>query len=322
MQTRMLGKSGLELTTVGLGTWAIGGGDWKFGWGPQDDDDAVSAIVEAVDVGINWVDTAAVYGDGHSEELVGRALKELGPSRHPLVATKCGRVFQSDGNIAGDLSRASIMREVEASLRRLGTDVIDLYQIHWPLPEEDIEEGWSTMADLVKQGKVRHIGVSNFQVDQLKRVQAIHPVASLQPPYSMIVRDIEEEILDFCHDQGIGVITYSPMYKGLLTGAFSKQRMEQLADRDHRRHDPRFQSPQLERNLALVDALRPIAQRCGRTLAELAIAWVLRQPAVTAAIVGARRPGQIAATASASDWNLPDDVIAEIAALLSNGTLP
>ena len=316
MQTRMLGNSGLELTTVGLGTWAIGGGDWKFGWGPQDENDAVSAVVKAVDLGINWVDTAAVYGDGRSEEIVGRALKQLGSSRRPLVATKCSRVFQPDGNIEGDLSRANIMREVDASLHRLGIDVIDLYQLHWPVPDEDIEEGWAAMAELVQLGKVRHIGVSNFNVAQMKRAQTIHAIASLQPPYSMIVRDVEEQTLDFCQDQGIGVITYSPMYKGLLTGTFSTERLEKLGAGDHRRNDPRFQSPLLEKNLALVDSLRPIAQRHGRTLAELAIAWVLRQSAVTSAIVGARRPEQIAATAPASDWQLDADDIATIDTLL------
>ena len=311
----MLGNSGLELTTIGLGTWAIGGGDWKFGWGPQDENDAVSAVVKAVELGINWIDTAAVYGNGRSEELVGRALRQLGPSRRPLVATKCSRVFQPDGNIKGDLSRANILREVDASLQRLGIDVIDLYQLHWPIPAEDIEEGWATMAELVQQGKVHHIGVSNFNVAQMKRAQTIHAIASLQPPYSMLVRDVEEEILGFCQDQGIGVITYSPMYKGLLTGAFSTQRLEKLAADDHRRNDPRFQPPQLEKTLALVDNLRPIAQRQGRTLAELAIAWVLRQPAVTAAIVGARRPEQIAATAPAGDWRLDAADIAAIDAL-------
>ena len=316
MQTRILGNTGLELTTVGLGTWAIGGGDWKFGWGPQDENDAVNAVVKAVDLGINWIDTAAVYGDGHSEELVGRALKELGSSRRPLVATKCSRVFQMDGNIKGDLSRANIMREVDASLHRLGTDVIDLYQLHWPVPDEDIEEGWTAMADLVRQGKVRHIGVSNFDVTQMKRAQTIHAIASLQPPYSMIVRDVEKELLGFCQDQGIGVITYSPMYKGLLTGAFSTERLENLGAGDHRRNDPRFQSPQLERFLALVDGLRPIAQQHGRTLAELAVAWVLRQSAVTSAIVGARRPEQIVVTAPASDWQLDAEDIATIDALL------
>ena len=316
MQTRMLGNSGLELTTVGLGTWAIGGGDWKFGWGPQDENDAVSAVVKAVELGINWIDTAAVYGDGRSEVLVGRALKELGSSRRPLVATKCSRVFQTDGNIKGDLSRANIMREVDASLQRLGIDVIDLYQLHWPVPDEDIEEGWGTMAELVQQGKVRHIGVSNFNVAQMQRAQAIHSIASLQPPYSMIVRDVEEQILEFCQNQGIGVIIYSPMYKGLLTGAFSTERLAKLEAGDHRRNDPRFQSPQIEKTLALVDRLRPIALRHGKTLAELAIAWILRQPAVTSAIVGARRPEQIAATAPASDWQLGADDIAAIDALL------
>lgn len=316
MRTRRLGNSGIELTTVGLGTWAIGGGDWKFGWGPQDEQEAIDAVIKAVDLGINWIDTAAVYGDGKSETIVGRALQELGASRRPFVATKCSRLIQPDGNVIGDLSRANLLREVEASLKRLDVDVIDLYQLHWPKPPEDIEEGWSAMAELVQQGKVRYIGVSNFNVEQMRRIQPIHPITSLQPPYSMIVRDVENVILDFCADQGIGVICYSPMYKGLLTGAFSAERMSQLDPGDHRVTDPNFQSPQLEQHLALVEGLRSIAERNNRTLAELAIAWVLRQPAVTAAIVGARRPDQITATAPAGDWELSAADIAAIDNLL------
>jgi aryl-alcohol dehydrogenase-like predicted oxidoreductase len=301
---------------VGLGTWAIGGGDWKFGWGPQDEREAIDAVIKAVDLGINWVDTAAVYGDGQSETIVGRALKELGSTPRPFVATKCSRVVQPDGNVLGDLSRANIMREVEASLKRLDIDVIDLYQLHWPKPPEDIEEGWGAMAELVQQGKVRHIGVSNFNVEQMQKIQSIHPITSLQPPYSMIVRDIEEDVLDFCAQQGIGVISYSPMYKGLLTGAFSAERIGKLDQGDHRLSDPNFRSPKLERHLALVESLRPIAERNNRTLAELSVAWVLRQPAVTSAIVGARRPEQIASTAPAGDWELGSADIAEIEQIL------
>ena len=316
MRTRNLGNSGIELTTVGLGTWAMGGGDWKFGWGPQDERQAIDAVIRAVDLGINWIDTAAVYGDGNSELIVGQALQELGSSRRPFVATKCSRVIQPNGDIIGDLSRANVLREVEASLKRLNVDVIDLYQLHWPKPPEDIEEGWSAMAELVQQGKVKHIGVSNFSVEQMQRIQPIHPITSLQPPYSMIVRDIEKDILKFCAEHGIGVICYSPMYKGLLTGAFSAERISQLDPSDHRLNDPNFQSPLLEKHLALVDGLRAIADRHDRTLAELAIAWVLRQPAVTSAIVGARRADQIAATAPAGDWQLSDTDVAAIDKLL------
>ena len=317
MRTRTLGNSGIELTTMGLGTWAMGGGGWKFGWGPQDEREAIDAVIKAVDLGINWIDTAAVYGDGKSELIVGRALQELGSSRRPLVATKCSRVVQPDGDIIGDLSRTNVLREAEASLKRLDVDVIDLYQVHWPQPPEDIEEGWSAMAELVQQGKVRYIGVSNFNVEQMQRIQSIHPITSLQPPYSMIVRGVEDAILDFCAEQGIGVICYSPMYKGLLTGAFSAERMSQLDPGDHRMNDPNFQFPLLERHLAFVEGLRAIAEQNGRTLAELAIAWVLRQPAVTAAIVGARHPDQIAATAPAADWELNATDIAAIDHLLA-----
>ncbi len=315
MRTRQLGDSGIELTTIGLGTWAIGGGDWKFGWGPQDEREAIETVVQAVELGINWVDTAAVYGDGQSEIVVGRALKELGDLPRPLVATKCSRVVQPDGEIIGDLSRANIFREAEASLRRLDVEAIDLYQVHWPKPPEDIEEGWGAMAELVQQGKVRHIGVSNFSVEQMQRLQPIHPITSLQPPYSMIVRDIESEITDYCAEAGIGIVSYSPMYKGLLTGAFGAGRVQKLDAADHRVHDPNFQSPLLERHLTMIDRLRPIAERHRRSLAELAIAWVLRKPEITSAIVGARRPSQIQATAPAADWKLTAEEIAEIDAL-------
>ena len=317
MRKRRLGKSELQLTTIGLGTWAIGGGDWKFGWGPQDEREAIAAVLQAVESGINWIDTAAVYGDGQSEILVGRALKELGVLPRPLVATKWSRVVQPDGNVIGDLSRANLMREVEESLRRLDIETIDLYQVHWPKPPEDIEEAWGAMAELVEQGKVRHIGVSNFNVEQMKRIQRIHPIASLQPPYSMIMRGVEDEILEFCAEADIGVICYSPMYKGLLTGAFDSSRISQLGKGDHRLNDPNFQSPKFEQHLALVEGLRPIAERNNRTLAELSIAWVLRRPMVTSAIVGARRPDQILATAGAGDWDLSDADIAEIDALLA-----
>lgn len=315
MQTKRLGKTDLELTRVGLGTWAIGGGDWKFGWGPQDEQQAVEAIVRAVELGINWVDTAPVYGGGRSEELVGQALRLLA-GKQPLVATKFGRVIQADGSIAANIKRDSIFAECEASLKRLGVDAIDLYQMHWPDPEADIEEAWQAMCDLQRQGKVRHIGVSNHNVAQLKRLQAIHDVASLQPPYSMIVPGIEAEILPYCGEQQIGVICYSPMGKGLLTGKFDRVRAESLPPSDHRSRDPKFADPQLGINLELAAGLAEIAKDAGRSVAELAIAWTLRRDEVTAAIVGARSPRQIEGTAAAGDWNLDGTLIKRIEELL------
>jgi aryl-alcohol dehydrogenase-like predicted oxidoreductase len=316
MDRRRLGNSDVELTTIGLGTWAIGGGDWKFGWGPQDEDAAVEAIVRGVELGINWIDTAAVYGKGRSEELVARALKRISPSQRPVVATKCGRIIQPDGNIIGVLKRQSVLAECEASLKRLQVESIDLYQLHWPDPDVDIEEAWSTLIDLKRQGKVRHIGVSNHSPRQMARLQDMHPIASLQPPYSMLARDIEAETLACCREQGIGVVCYSPMCKGLLTGQFSRQRAAQLDPSDHRTRDPRFQSPLLDENLDFVESLKPLANRVGRSVAQLAIAWTLRRPEVTSAIVGVRRPDQIESTAPAGDWRLPTDLIAEIERLL------
>lgn len=317
METRKLGYSDMQFTPIGLGTWAIGGGNNPYGWGPQDDKDSIAAIQRALDLGVNWIDTAAGYGKGHSEEVVGKAI--AGRRSKVYIATKCGILWKEDGSdIYGHLKADSIRREVEASLRRLNVEVIDLYQIHWPLPDEDIEEGWSAIAGLIKEGKVRYGGVSNFSVDQLKRVQAIHPVASLQPPYSMVVRGIEEEILPFCGQNNIGVIVYSPMQAGLLTGKMTKDRVAGLPDDDWRKQkSPSFQEPELSINLELVEKLRPIAERNGRTLAQLAIAWVLRRPEVTGAIVGARRPSQIEETIKAGEWKLSAEDIADIDALLA-----
>lgn len=316
MRKRRLGNSDLYLTTVGLGTWAIGGGGWDYAWGPQDDAESIATIHRALDLGINWIDTAAVYGLGHSEEIVGKAI--AGRRDEVIIATKCGLVWDPGSTVPyGRLKAESIRREVEDSLRRLNIDVIDLYQIHWPNPDEDIEEAWGTVADLIREGKVRYGGVSNFSVEQLERIRPIHPVTSLQPPYSMLRREIEEEILPYCAKHNIGVIVYSPMHSGLLTGKFTRERVAQLPDDDWRKtKNPSFQEPQLSANLAFVDRLRPIAARYGRTVAQLAIAWVLRRPEVTAAIVGARRPAQIEETAPAADWVLPDEVIEEIEALL------
>ena len=298
MITRKLGYTDLNFTVVGLGTWALGGTGWQFSWGEQDDVDSISAIHTALDLGINWIDTAAIYGLGHSEEVLGKAIK--GMSKKPYIATKCGRHAYEDGSLYGKLDRRSILTEVNNSLRRLQVEIIDLYQIHWPLPDEQIEEGWSTLADLVREGKIRYAGVSNFNIDQLKRTQAIHPVASLQPPYSMLRRDLEGDLLNFCHANQIGVIVYSPLQKGLLTGKITGQWFENLPADDHRRNDPNFQSPRREIYLDLMDHLKSIAGKYNCSLAQLAIAWAIRNPSVTAAIVGARNPSQIIETSKAS----------------------
>lgn len=312
MQFRPLGNSGLQVSVIGLGTWAIGGGDWKFGWGEQDESEAIDTIVRSVDVGINWIDTAAIYGLGRSEQLVGKALKLIPKSNQPIIATKCGRTNIGHGDIGKCLRRESIIAECEASLKRLGVNCIDLYQLHWPEPDEQIEEGWQTLVDLKQQGKVRHIGVSNHSVDQMKRLQAIHPITSLQPPYSMIARDIEAEMLPFCGSENIGVVCYSPMGKGMLTGTLTAERMASLSEKDHRTRDPRFQSPQLEINLTFVNELGAIAEPLAWTLPELSIAWVLRRPELTSAIVGARRPDQIVQTAVAGTRRLDDESIAAV----------
>ena len=314
MRKRKLGWTDLELTVIGFGSWALGGGGWESGWGPQDDEESIAAIHRALDLGINWIDTAAVYGLGHSEEIIAKALR--GMSEKPIIATKCGLVWNEKGEVFGCLKRDSIRKEVEDSLRRLEVEVIDLYQIHWPDPDPDIEEAWSTMADLVKEGKIRYAGVSNFNVEQMKRIEKIHPIASLQPPYSMIMRDIEKEILPYCAEKNMGVIVYSPMQKGLLTGKFTPERVKNLPPDDHRRNDPQFNEPLPSINLELVEKLKPIAEKYGRTLAQLAIAWVLRRPEVTAAIVGTRRPSQIEETFPAGDWELSAEDIEAIDKLL------
>ncbi|GAB4201630.1 MAG: aldo/keto reductase [Roseiflexaceae bacterium] len=316
MQTRQLGFTDLHLTTIGFGTYALGGGEWQWGWGPQDDEDSVAAIRRAFDLGVNWIDTAPAYGLGRAEEIVGRAI--AGRRNELAVATKCGLAWdEGSPNVYGRLKADSIRRELDASLRRLRVDHIDLYQIHWPNPDEDIEEAWGVIAEAVQAGKVRYAGVSNFSVAQLQRAQAIHPVASLQPPYSMLERGVEEELLGYCAANRIGVVVYSPMQTGLLTGTFSHQRLAALPDNDFRKHnDPHFQEPALSANLALVEGLRPIAARNGRSVAQLAIAWVLHRPEVTSAIVGARRPSQIEETVAAGDWNLSAEDAAEIEELL------
>ncbi len=316
MEIRQAGNSDLQLSVLGLGTWAIGGGEWRFGWGDQDDSDSVAAILRALECGINWIDTAAIYGEGHSELVVGRALKLLSPTERPLVATKCGRVAASNGDIGGCLRRESVIQECEASLKRLEIDCIDLYQMHWPDPDEQIEEGWQALVDLQAQGKVRHIAVSNHSVEQMTRLQSIAPITTLQPPYSMFAREIEESILPFCGKNNIGVICYSPMAKGLLTGRFSAERAAALPDSDHRSRDPRFRSPQLEINLDAVVQLNSIATELNWSLPQLALAWVLRHPEVTSAIVGIRRLEQLDQVVSAGSVSLTDDSVLAIETIL------
>jgi len=307
MRKKVLGQTELNITTIGLGTWAIGGGGWKYSWGPQDDKESIAAIRHSIELGVNWIDTAPVYGLGHSEEIVGEAIEGLRDKI--IIATKFGRVWDKDRNIFACLKRESIRSEVEASLKRLKTDVIDIYQIHWPEPDEDIEEAWSAMAELIKEGKIRYTGVSNFSAGQIKRIQRIHPVASLQPPYSMLERGVEDELLAYCAEDKIGVIVYSPMQRGLLTGAFSKERVKNLPEDDSRRKNYHFQEPELSVNLRFVEGIRSIAEKNGKTTAQLAIAWILRRPEVTAAIVGARSPSQIEETVVAGDWDLSNEDI-------------
>lgn len=310
MEKRRLGNSDLEITRAGIGAWAMGGGGWQFSWGPQDDADSIAAIHEGLDRGINWIDTAAVYGLGHSEEVVARALK--GRSSRPYVFTKCERVWDEDGKIGGSLKAESIRREVEDSLRRLQVDVIDLYQIHWPEPDADIEEGWTEMLRLKEQGKVRYIGVSNFNVAQMRRAQIIAPITSLQPRYSLLAREIEDSILPFAEKNNIGVIVYSPMYSGLLSGAMTRDRINSLAADDWRRRNPNFQEPLLSRNLRLACLLRNIGSRHDRTAGEVAITWTLHNPAVTGAIVGVRNRSQVDGIIGAADFQLSDDELSEI----------
>jgi aryl-alcohol dehydrogenase-like predicted oxidoreductase len=310
MNTKRLGNSDLFITPIGFGAWAIGGSGWEFAWGAQDDRDSVDAIHEALDAGINWVETAAVYGLGHSEEVVARALG--GMNNRPYVFTKCSMVWDERRRIGHSLEADSIRRECEASLRRLRVEAIDLYQIHWPDPDGQIEEGWATLAALKAEGKVRNIGVSNFNVAQMRRAQAIAPITSLQPRYSLLHREIEAEILPYCARERIGVIAYSPMASGLLTGAMTPERIALLPADDWRKRHPDFREPRLHRNLMLVRLLRAIGKRRGYTPAEVAVAWVLNNPAVTGAIVGARRPGQVRGVTGAADLRLSPHEFAEI----------
>lgn len=315
MQKRQLGNSDLMITPIGVGAWAMGGGGWQFAWGPQDDNDSIEAIHAALDKGINWIDTAAVYGLGHSEEIVASAL--AGRSNRPYVFTKCERVWDENGKIGGRLKRESVRREMEDSLRRLKVDVIDLYQIHWPQPDEDVEEGWATLVELKHEGKARWIGVSNFNKRQLERAQEIAPVTSLQPPYSIISSEIEAEELPHCQAHNIGVLAYSPMKSGLLSGKMTRDRIAQFPVDDFRGNTPNFKEPLLTRNLKLAELLREIGARHGRSTGEAAIAWTLRHPAVTAAIVGVRTAAHVDGVIGAATFRLSEDEVSEIARFMA-----
>ena len=308
MEKKLLGNSDLDITRIGFGAWAIGGGDWAYAWGPQDDNDSIAAIRRSIDLGINWIDTAAVYGLGHSEEVVAKALE--GVTNRPYILTKCTLTWGEDRKIVNSMKH--IRRELEDSLRRLKVDAIDLYQIHWPTPDEEIEEGWQLMADLQREGKARWIGVSNFNVAQMKRAQAIAPITSLQPPYSMINRNVEPEILPFCLQNNIGVINYAPMHSGLLTGAMSKERVANFPQDDFRRNAKEYQEPRLSRNLELAGLLSAIGKRHNVSAGVVAIAWTLRNPAITAAIVGGRSASQVEGVFPAGTFHLNDADAAEI----------
>lgn len=308
--TTQLGQTGLDITRVGFGAWAIGGGNWEFGWGPQHDEESIAAIHRALELGVNWIDTAGVYGFGHSERVVGRAIAGLEPK--PYVFTKASMTEGPGRRAVHSLKRDAVRREVESSLSNLGVDSIDLYQIHWPDPEPEVEEGWRTFAELKDEGLVRHIGVSNFSVQQLERVSRIAPVETLQPPYSLIRRDVEPEILPYCQEHGIGVIVYAPMASGLLTGAMTRERIEHMPDDDWRTRSSSFQEPQLSRHLALVERLRAVGERRGATPGQVAVAWTLRNSAVDAAIVGMRRSDQVETSVASAMLELTDEDMCEI----------
>src|SRR5262245_27342310 len=310
MQTRRLGNSDLHITPLGVGAWAMGGGGWLFSWSHQDDAASISAIHAALDAGMNWIDTAAVYGLGHSEEVVARALE--GRGNRTYVFTKAARIWDENRQIGKSLKADSVGRECEASLRRLKVDVIDLYQIHWPEPDEDVEEGWATLARLKEEGKVRWVGVSNFNLDQLKRARAIAPITSLQPPYSLIRREVEADVLPYCAEQNIGVIAYSPMGSGMLTGTMNRERIANLPEDDWRRRSPQFQEPLVTRNLKIADKLKEIAARHNCNAGQVAIAWAMRNGAVTGAIVGVRSREQVAGVIGAMDFRLSENELDEI----------
>ncbi|HEX7287464.1 MAG TPA: aldo/keto reductase [Candidatus Angelobacter sp.] len=320
MQTRTLGNSDLQITPIGVGAWAMGGGDWAMSWGRQEDEQSIAAIHAALDAGVNWIDTAAIYGLGHSEEVVGKAL--AGRANRPYVFTKCSLVWNEQRQISRSLKADSVRRELEASLRRLRLETIDLYQIHWPDPDPEIEEGWQTLSALQKEGKVRHIGVSNFNVAQMKRAETIAPITSLQPPYNIVTAEIEREVLPFCRERGIGVIVYSPMKSGLLSGKMTRERIAQLPPDDFRPRTVSFKEPLLTRNLGLVEVLRSIGNRHDHTPGEVAIAWALRDPVVTGAIVGMRSAEQAEQVVRAAEFRLSPDEILEIEAYLKANPAP
>jgi aryl-alcohol dehydrogenase-like predicted oxidoreductase len=310
LKTAPFGETGLEITRVGFGAWALGGGGYDWGWGTQDDEDSIATIHHALDLGVNWIDTAAQYGFGHSEQVVGRALAGL--DERPYVFTKGGQPEGPNRTTIQNLRRDSLRRELEGSLSRLGLDAVDLYQIHWPIPEDEIEEGWSALTEFKDQGLVRHIGVSNFSVEQLRRIQQIAPVETLQPEYSLIVRDVEDQILPFAEREGIGVIVYSPMSSGLLTGAMTRERIANLPDDDWRKRDPRFQEPRLSETLALVERMEAVADRHGTSIGAVAVAWTLTNPAVDGAIAGFRRPDPVDPIVGAANVELSEDDVAAI----------
>lgn len=317
VETHQLGTTDLAITRLGFGAWAIGGADWRFGWGTQDDDASVAAIKRAIAKGINWIDTAAAYGLGHSEEVVARALAGIPASERPYVFTKCALIPDGQGGMTESLDPASLRKECEASLRRLKVETIDLYQVHWSTDEiSDIDAGWATLADLQREGKVRWIGVSNFSAEEMERARKIAPIASDQPPYSLLRRDVEQEVLPYCRQHKIGVIVYAPMQSGLLTGAMTKERAAALPENDWRSRNAEFQEPKLSANLALVDVLRTVGKRHNASPGEVAIAWTLRDDVVTGAIVGARSPEQVDGWLGATSLKLSGDEIAEIEAAI------
>ena len=309
MHTRQFGKTDLQITPIGVGAWAMGSGNWAAGWGHQDDTESIAAIKRAIKLGINWIDTAAVYGLGHSEEVVGEAIKG---GEKPYIFTKSSLVWNEKREVSNSLKGESIEREVEASLKRLGVEVIDLYQIHWPNPDPDIEEGWTAMAKLKKEGKVRHIGVSNFNVEQIKRAEKIAPVETLQPPYSLVHPEVQDEILKYCEEQNIGVIVYSPMASGLLTGRMSEERIAKMPDDDWRKNGADFKEPHLQRNLKLANLLTEIGFPHNVPAGVVAIAWTLHNPAVTAAIVGTRSAAQIEELVPAAEFRLSDTELEQV----------
>lgn len=300
----------MDITVLGFGSWAIGGGDWLYGWGKQDDDESIRTIHAALDTGINWIDTAVTYGGGHSEEIVGRALK--GRAEKPFVFTKCGIVWDKDNNVTKNLSADSLRLQVEGSLRRLGVDTIDLYQIHWPDTDEQNLEGWRALGELRKEGKVRHIGVSNFSVEQMTMLGEIEPIASNQIPYSLITADAARDIMPYCRENGIGILNYSPMAGGLLSGKMTRERYASLPQNDLRRDNANYHEPKFGKNLELVALLGEIAERNGVTMAQAAIAWTLMNPASTGTIVGMRKVDQVAEICRAAEVRIPDEDMRKI----------